>query len=45
MDARHKAWGQWVRPKASTIVEAGDILVASGYADGEEDFKQVVTGS
>jgi uncharacterized protein with PhoU and TrkA domain len=34
----------WVRPKASTIVEEGDLLIASGYSDGEEDFKQVVTG-
>ncbi len=34
----------WVRPKASTTVEEGDVLIASGYADGEEDFKQVVTG-
>jgi uncharacterized protein with PhoU and TrkA domain len=35
---------KWVRPKASTVIEAGDLLIASGYSDGEEDFKQVVTG-
>jgi uncharacterized protein with PhoU and TrkA domain len=35
----------WVRPKASTVLEAGDILIASGYADGEDDFKQLVSGS
>ena len=35
---------KWVRPKASTIVEEGDLLIASGYADGEEDFKQIVSG-
>jgi uncharacterized protein with PhoU and TrkA domain len=35
---------KWVRPKASTILEEGDLLIASGYADGEEDFKQVVSG-
>jgi uncharacterized protein with PhoU and TrkA domain len=35
---------KWVRPKASTTVEEGDLLIASGYADGEEDFKQIVSG-
>ena len=39
-----KRGDRWVRPKASTIVEEGDLLIAAGYADGEEDFKQVVTG-
>ena len=40
-----KMGDRWVRPKASTVVESGDLLVASGYADGEEDFKQVVSGA
>lgn len=40
-----KRGDRWVRPKASTVVETGDLLVASGYADGEEDFKQLVTGA
>ncbi len=40
-----KRGDRWVRPKASTVVELGDLLVASGYADGEEDFKQVVSGA
>ncbi len=39
-----KRGDKWIRPKASTVVEKGDLLIASGYADGEEDFKQVVTG-
>ena len=39
-----KRGDKWVRPKASTVVEDGDVLIASGYSDGEEDFKQVVTG-
>jgi len=39
-----KRGDKWVRPKASTIVEIGDLLIASGYSDGEEDFKQIVTG-
>lgn len=33
---------KWIRPKASTVPEEGDVLIASGYSDGEEDFKQVV---
>ena len=40
-----KRGDRWVRPKASTVVESGDLLVASGYADGEEDFKQLVSGT
>jgi uncharacterized protein with PhoU and TrkA domain len=39
-----KRGDRWVRPKASTIVEIADLLIASGYSDGEEDFKQIVTG-
>jgi len=39
-----KRGDKWVRPKASTVVEQGDVLIASGYSDGESDFKQVVTG-
>jgi len=40
-----KRGDRWVRPKASTVPEAGDLLIASGYSDGEEDFKQVVAGA
>jgi uncharacterized protein with PhoU and TrkA domain len=39
-----KRGDKWLRPKASTIIEGGDVLISSGYADGEEDFKQLVTG-
>jgi uncharacterized protein with PhoU and TrkA domain len=39
-----KRGNKWVRPKAGTVIEEGDLLVASGYSDGEEDFKQVVSG-
>ena len=39
-----KRGDKWVRPKAATVVKEGDLVIASGYADGEEDFKQVVTG-
>jgi len=36
---------RWIRPKPTTRIEAGDILIASGYAEGEEDFKRLVSGS
>lgn len=35
---------RWMRPKPSTVLEAGDIVIASGYADGEEDFRKLVGG-
>ncbi|HIE18227.1 TPA: PhoU family transcriptional regulator [Candidatus Bathyarchaeota archaeon] len=35
---------KWIRPKPTTRIEAGDILIASGYAEGEEDFKRLVSG-
>ena len=34
----------WIRPKPSTIIFPGDIIIASGYSEGEEDFKQLVEG-
>ena len=34
----------WLRPRASTIIKAGDILIASGYAEGEADFESLVSG-
>ncbi|RJS85653.1 PhoU family transcriptional regulator [Candidatus Bathyarchaeota archaeon] len=36
---------KWIRPKPTTRIKAGDILIASGYAEGEEDFKRLVSGS
>ena len=35
---------RWIRPKPSTRIEAGDVLIASGYAEGEEDFKRLASG-
>jgi uncharacterized protein with PhoU and TrkA domain len=35
----------WIRPRPGTTIEAGDILIASGYAEGEEDFERLVSGS
>ena len=34
----------WIRPKPSTILFPGDVIIASGYSEGEEDFKQLVEG-
>lgn len=34
----------WIRPKPSTIMFPGDVIIASGYSEGEEDFKQLVEG-
>lgn len=30
-----------IRPKPSTKIETGDVLIASGYAEGEEDLKKL----
>jgi len=35
---------RWIRPKPSTTIEAGDVLIASGYAEGEEDFERLASG-
>jgi len=39
-----KRGDKWIRPKASTVLQEGDLVIASGYADGEEDFKQLLSG-
>jgi uncharacterized protein with PhoU and TrkA domain len=35
---------RWLRPRPNTLIKVGDVLIASGYAEGEEDFKQLVSG-
>lgn len=35
---------RWLRPKPSTIIKSGDILIASGYAEGEEDLMKLAVG-
>ena len=35
---------RWIKPKASLVLQEGDQLIASGYADGEEDLKQLLSG-
>jgi uncharacterized protein with PhoU and TrkA domain len=33
----------WIRPKPSTMIAAQDIIIASGYADGEEDLQKLAS--
>jgi uncharacterized protein with PhoU and TrkA domain len=35
---------RWIRPRPETLLEAGDVLIASGYADGVEDFRRLIEG-
>lgn len=35
---------KWLRPRPDTVIRAGDILIASGYAEGREDFKELAAG-
>lgn len=32
-----------IRPKSNTKIEVGDVLIASGYAEGEEDLKKLAS--
>ena len=35
---------RWMRPRPETVLQVGDVIIASGYAEGEEDFKKLVGG-
>jgi len=35
--------GKWVRPSPDLEISAGDVLIASGYAEGEEDLKKLAS--
>jgi uncharacterized protein with PhoU and TrkA domain len=35
---------KWLRPQSNTVIKAGDILIASGYTEGEEDLKKLASG-
>lgn len=35
---------RWMRPRPSTVLKAGDVVIASGYAEGEEDLQQLLGG-
>ncbi|UCF44781.1 MAG: PhoU family transcriptional regulator [Candidatus Bathyarchaeota archaeon] len=49
----HEETGMWVlaikrgekslRPKSDTIIQLGDLLIASGYAEGVEDLKKLTS--
>lgn len=39
-----KRGDRWIRPRPNVIIMAGDMLVASGYAEGEEDFMKLASG-
>lgn len=35
---------RWLRPQSYTVIKSGDILIASGYAEGEEDLGKLASG-
>ena len=35
---------KWVRPRPNCMIEAGDFLIASGYAEGEKDLRTLALG-
>ena len=35
---------RWMRPRPGTTIRAGDVIIASGYAEGEEDFRSLIGG-
>jgi len=35
---------RWMRPRPGTTIRAGDVIIASGYAEGEEDFRRLISG-
>jgi uncharacterized protein with PhoU and TrkA domain len=34
---------RWLRPRPTTKLQAGDVVVASGYAEGEDDLKNLLS--
>jgi len=36
---------EWLRPRPETVIKAGDVLIASGYAEGKEDFRELASES
>ncbi len=35
---------RWMRPQPETILMEGDVVIASGYAEGEENFRKLLQG-
>jgi uncharacterized protein with PhoU and TrkA domain len=38
-----KRGDKWIRPKPDAVIEAEDYLIASGYTEGAEDFKRLMS--
>ena len=38
-----KRGGKYIRPRADTKIQAGDILIASGYAEGADDLRKLAS--
>lgn len=34
----------WLRPRPDSVIHAGDVLIAAGYAEGETDFESLASG-
>jgi uncharacterized protein with PhoU and TrkA domain len=34
---------KWIRPKPDTVIAVGDVLIASGYTEGEEDLRKLAS--
>ncbi|MCW4035273.1 MAG: hypothetical protein NWF03_07910 [Candidatus Bathyarchaeota archaeon] len=35
----------WLRPRPATVIQEGDVLIAAGYAEGEEDLESLASGN
>jgi len=35
---------KWLRPQPNTVIKASDVLIASGYTEGEEDLMKLASG-
>jgi len=35
---------KWIRPKPDILLKADDVIIASGYAEGEEDLRRLASG-
>jgi uncharacterized protein with PhoU and TrkA domain len=35
---------RWLRPQPDTVIKLGDVLIASGYSEGEEDLRKLASG-
>ena len=35
---------KWLRPQPETVIKLDDVLIASGYSEGEEDLRNLASG-